>query len=397
MIDNDNQDRDPELEEPRKPRSRKRFGFFMLFTGILLGACLAFGVTMLTGGRLLTAAQSDYYSGMDKVFGKAYTMQTMFEKNAYYDYNGDEVSETATNAVASSLTDDEYVKYYTAAEYENLERNYIKAYVGIGLACTEQDGAIVVTRLISDSPADEAGIKVGDVIVKIDDKAVDSLKTANDLLSGEAGEAVTVVIKSGDKTESHKMNRVELEEECIEYGVLEDADAIGYIRLFKFRENSSKEFDSAVKYLKNKGCTKLIIDFRGNPGGLKEEGVKVADRLLPAGKIMTEKSKNKDDEVEKSDASSIDIEYVLLVDENTASAAEIVAAAVKDNAGGTIIGKTTYGKGLIQTIHKFEDGTAIKYTTGEYLSPNGKSINKNGVEPDITSDDPLQDAIKQLS
>ena len=163
----------------------------------------------------------------------------------------------------------------------------------------------------------------------------------------------------------------------------EDDPSVGYIRISLFSKNTDKEFKNAVKDLKNKGCDKFILDLRDNGGGLTDISVEIADYLLPACKIMTDVTKSGSETVYNSDDKSADLKLVVLVNGNTASASEILTAALKENNAATIIGSRTYGKGVTQISRMFSDGSAAKLTVSEYLTPKGNHVNDNGIEPDI--------------
>ena len=178
------------------------------------------------------------------------------------------------------------------------------------------------------------------------------------MISGEAGTKVTLTVKRGDKTLDFDLTRQKIETDSVGYSVLEDHPEIGYINIASFIKGTDDEFKMAVKDLKSKGCTKFIIDLRDNGGGLTDSSIEIADYLLPACKIMSENTKDGTETVYNSKASSADLDMVILVNENTASASEILTAALQDNKAGTVIGTKTYGKGVTQLMHKFSDGTA---------------------------------------
>ena len=174
---------------------------------------------------------------------------------------------------------------------------------------------------------------------------------------------------------------------AIAYYELEEAENVGYIGILSFVKETDEDFKLAVRDLENKGCDKFIIDLRNNGGGLTDSSIKIADYLLPACTVMTDVLKDGTETVYSSKESSAEIEYVVLVNQNTASASEILSAAIQDNRGGKIIGKQTFGKGVTQSVHKFDDGSALKYTVSEYYRPNGDKVQGVGVKPDIEAED----------
>ena len=212
------------------------------------------------------------------------------------------------------------------------------------------------------------------------------------------GSEVTVTVRRDGKEMDLTMTRDEIDINSVGYAVSEDDPSVGYIRITVFSKNTDKEFKSAVKDLKSKGCEKFILDLRDNGGGLTDISVRIADYLLPACKIMTDVTKSGSETVYNSDESSADLKLVVLVNENTASASEILTAALKENNAATVIGSRTYGKGVTQISRMFSDGSAAKLTVSEYLTPKGNHVNDKGIEPDIeaTDDDILDKALEEL-
>ena len=271
-------------------------------------------------------------------------------------------------------------------------------YVGVGIGVLEEDGNVVIKEVFAGSPAEESGIKPEDIILKVDGKKPADVDDAVSMITGDAGTKVTVTIKRGDKTLDFELTRKEIETESVGYDVLKDHDDIGYILISSFTKDTDDDFKLAVKDLKSKGCSKFIIDLRDNGGGLTDSSIEIADYLLPACKIMSENTKDGKETVYNSKASSADLDMVVLVNENTASASEILAAALQDNKAGAIIGTKTFGKGVTQVMHKFEDGTAIKITVTEYFRPSGKTVHGVGITPDIEAEgeEVLDAALKEL-
>ena len=260
------------------------------------------------------------------------------------------------------------------------------------------DGDIVIMTVFEGTPAEEAGILPDDIIVKVDGQEPESVDEAVDMISGEAGTKVTVTVKRGEELIDFNLNRQRIETESVGYSVLEDHPDIGYISISSFIKGTADDFKNAVKDLKSQGCDKFIIDLRDNGGGLTDESIEIADYLLPACRIMSENKKDGTETVYNSKESSEDLDMVVLVNENTASASEILTAALQDNNAATIIGCTTYGKGVTQIVHQFNDGTAVKLTATEYFRPSGKTVQGVGITPDIEAyeDGYLDAALREL-
>ena len=253
-------------------------------------------------------------------------------------------------------------------------------------------------QVYDDGPADKAGMKPGDEILRVDDVVPANIDDAVNRMTGEDRTKVTVTVKRGGKELDLKMTREPINLDSVGYAVSEDDPDVGYIRIAIFAEDTCDEFKDAVEELQDKGCDKFILDLRDNGGGLTQASLDIADYLLPECMIMTEIDKDGSEKEYKSEKSAADLDMVVLVNENTASASEILTAAIKDNKAGTVIGTKTYGKGVTQMSHQFQDGYAIKLTITEYLTPNGDHVQNKGIEPDIaaTNEDILDKALDEL-
>ena len=273
-------------------------------------------------------------------------------------------------------------------------------YVGVGIGVAQDDEKnVVILTVFADTPAAEAGMMEGDIIVNVDGKAPADVDEAVEMITGEAGTKVKITVRRGEETLDFNLYRQKIDTESVFYDAVDDHPEIGYINISSFIKGTDDEFKMAVKDLKAKGCTKFIIDLRDNGGGLTEPSIEIADYLLPACKIMSENSKDGSETVYNSKASSEDLEMVILVNGNTASASEILTAALQDNKAGTVIGTNTYGKGVTQMMHKFSDGTAVKLTVTEYFRPSGETVNGVGIKPDIEAEEEAiyEEAIKELT
>lgn len=370
-------------------------------TGILVGVVLLVGGLLLTGGRLLTPSQNEYYQGLDKAYGKYYELIKLIDEEALADYDPQKITDKVLKRVVAGL-DDPYAEYYTAEEYAQFQKKYAKSYVGIGLSVGEKDGKVVIFDVTSDAPAEEAGLEIGDVVVAVDGVEVEDVDDATNRIAGENGTEVKVTVKRDGKKKDFAMNRGKVINKSVEYKELYPKQHIGYIAISGFKQGTAKEFRLAVKDLKNSDYNKVIIDLRENGGGSTDAAYEIADMLLPECEMLSYVNAKGEKTVKKSDASTLDIKYVLLVDEFSASASEMVAGAVKDNKGGKLIGCKTYGKGVTQMTRRFKDGSALKITIEEFFRPSGKRINEVGIEPDIVMKDAhdnkaiLKCAVKEL-
>ena len=255
----------------------------------------------------------------------------------------------------------------------------------------------MVNRVLSGSDAEQSGILAGDELLKINGKNVKSLNDAAELMEGGGDNDVEFTISRGGVVKKYKLARSKVEDDGVTYEVKDSSKHIGYIRISTFRKGTSKSFKNAIEMLKTEDCNKIIIDIRGNTGGVVEEAFGSAEEVLKKAKLGKIVSKKKTKKY-TSDDSSADVKLAVLVDQDTASAAEIFAAALKAN-DVKIIGTKTYGKGVIQTIFKLKGGSVVKLTTAEYIDPNGKRINEKGVTPNVeakSGDVAIQEAMKLL-
>ena len=293
---------------------------------------------------------------------------------------------------------DKYTEYISKDEMKKFTENINGSFVGIGIymIADESSGKIIVHHPISDSPAYKAGIKAGDVIVSVDgvEYGYDELNTIADHIKGEAGTKVKLVIERDGKNIDFEIERAKIETNPITSKMLEKD--IGYLNLPSFDKDVSKKLKEKIDDLTAKGAKSLILDLRNNGGGMVDECEEITDLFLDKDKtIMT--TKDKKGNVQKSvtkNKKTYDLPLVILVNENTASASEILTGALKDNNRTKVIGTKTYGKGVIQSVFNLSDGSGLKITTAEYFTPNGIEINKKGITPDIEVK--LPDTVKSV-
>lgn len=361
------------------------------------GCCLAVLFAASEFGLLGNFISGSDLGGLDESYSKFHEILKMIEDDPIADKDPKTINDEELKEIVSSIGDP-YAEYYTAAEYEDMLKRFDEEYVGIGIGVTEENGDIVIKTVFEDTPAEEAGIQVDDVITGVDGEKPESVDDAVSKITGKAGTEVTVTVRRGDETIDFTVKRANIETDSVIHGSLKENPEIGYIHMTMFKRGTDKEFKDAVKSLKEEGCDKFILDLRDNGGGLTDVCIEIADYLLPSCKIMTENSKNGDETIYNSKSESADLDLIVLVNENTASASEILTAALQDNGACTVIGKQTYGKGVIQIMHRFSDGSGIKITTTEYFRPNGDPVNEVGITPDIDpgDEDALDAAIREF-
>lgn len=309
------------------------------------------------------------------------------------DINENDLIEGAIKGYVSGLND-VYTEYLTADEMSSFTEDIEGEFVGIGVYMTKdtERNLILVYGTIPDSPAEEAGLKTGDIITSVDDVECngDDYDTIANSIKGIEGTKVKIGILRDGEELNFEIERKTVEVKHVTSQVLDNN--IGYIYISSFEGDVSTQFENAYNDLKNQGITSLIIDIRNNGGGIVDESLDIAEMMTDKGQtLLIESDKNGEEEIIKSEKDkTITMPIVLLVNEYSASASEILAGILKEDLDNcTLIGNTTYGKGVIQTLYPLTDGSGIKITTNEYFTPNHNKINKIGIEPDIKVDDYL--------
>ncbi len=332
----------------------------------------------------------------DEVIEKIDTLMQVIDYYYLYDYDEDEMIDAIYKAVMDSLGDP-YSIYYTEEEYNSFLESSSGSYCGIGVVVQQnmQTGMVTAVRPYQNCPGYEAGIRPGDLILAVDGTDITGmdLNAAVALIRGEEGTSVTITLQRDEEKFDVEVTRRQIDVETVTYRMLDDN--IGYIQVDEFDEVTAKQFSEALDTLIDQGMEALVIDIRNNPGGLLNVVVDMLDEILPEGVIVSVKDKNGKTEEYRSDAETkLDVPLAVLVNGNSASASEIFAGAVKDYGVGTIVGTTTFGKGIVQTIFSLNDGTGMKLTIEDYYTPSGNSIHKIGVSPDVEID--LPDELKVL-
>ena len=329
----------------------------------------------------------DLYESYKK-YNKLIGLEQIVEGDFYKEVSEDDLVQGSIKGMFSGLGDI-YSQYYTKEEFESLKEQTSGSFVGIGvyISPTSDDDYITIIAPIEGSPAEKGGIKAGDKIIKVDDQNVyanDSDKAIS-MIKGKAGTEVKLTLKRGEEELDLKIKREEIISKSVDSKVLEES--IGYIKITSFNENTYKEFTEALNNLKKQNIKGLALDLRNNPGGLLDICSEIADDLIGEGTIVYTKDNKGDKEYIKSDSNKLGLPIAVLVNEGSASASEILTAAIVDNNEGIAIGTTTFGKGLVQSVRELKDGTGYKLTTAQYFTPNDNYIHGKGIEPKIIEKD----------
>lgn len=308
------------------------------------------------------------------------------KKNYVNDISEQQLLQMAIQGMLEQL--DPHSSYLDASEFQDLQNDTRGEFAGIGVEVMLEDGLIKVVSPIDNSPAKAAGILSGDKIIKIDEHSVQgsNLNHSVDLLRGKKGSKVTLLILRQGETQplTFKLTRDIIKLESVTAKILEPG--LGYLRIAQFQENTTDDAKQALANLqKNQALQGLVLDLRNNPGGLLSSAVGISDLFLPEGLIVYTQGRNSERDDYHSDNSQLltGKPIIVLVNQGSASASEIVAGALQDHKRALVVGQTTFGKGSVQTILPITDTTAIKLTTARYYTPSGRSIQAKGITPDI--------------
>ena len=379
--------------------SEKAQRIYKIIMLVFLTAIITFMITTITMYKIIGVTNVKYVSNNTNsdFTSKLEYYNNFINKYYLYDIDEEKMQEAAIKGYFKGL-EDKYSEYISKADMEDYMADTTGTYVGIGvyIANNTETNQIIVLMPIAGSPAEEAGIKSGDVILKIEGKEYkgEDLSEATRVLKAEEGTKVKIEILREEETIEIEVERREIKVNHIETEVLESN--IGYIQISSFDEGTYNEFTNKYYELSNQNIKSLVIDLRNNGGGIVDEATDIADLFTDKDStLLITTSKNEDEEITKAKKEKqINIPTVILVNNNTASASEILAAAIKENNENvSIVGTTTYGKGVIQTIFTLMDGSGIKLTTNEYFTPNHNKINKVGITPDYEVEFPKDQSI----
>ena len=358
--------------------------------GALIGALtmlLVVVVALGAGGYFLLFRDGQVINNETKM--KLESLQRIISQAFLYEEEIDTelLRESAIKGYVDGLGDP-YTVYYNKEETIELLETTNGEFTGIGTAITQDPntGYTSIVTVYEDSPAEKAGLQAGDIFYKVNGEEVISLDIDQIVskLRGEEGTDVDITVLRGAQLEEHEVTATR--EVIIVTSVIYEMkeDQIGYIEVSGFEKATLAQFENALEDLKAQGMQGLVIDLRNNPGGNLSTVCDMVDLLLPAGRIVYTQTKDgARDFFYSDDAKQLDIPMAVLINGNSASASEIFAGAIQDYEWGTIVGTTSFGKGIVQQLYQLADGTCLKITTSEYFTPNGRNIHGIGIEPDV--------------
>lgn len=381
--------------------------------GVMVGVLITAFVGLVTVGasagiymfgRNVLGSQADFYTqeepedadsqalDLEQVKNKLSQLQRLVDQ--YYLFEDEIETEKEESGIYQGFLyglNDPYAVYYTKEELQSFMDETAGSYCGIGAMVSQNitTGVATIIRVFEGSPADQAGIRPGDVIYKVDGEevtGVDLTLIVNNYVKGEEGtEVVITVFREEEEAEYQDITvtRSPIDVQTVSGKMLEDQ--IGYISVLEFDQITDSQFKTQIEALQEQGMEKLIVDLRDNPGGELTTVVSMVDYVIEdGGRILTVADKYGTEEVYTAeDGHSLDLPIVVLVNGNSASASEVFTGALKDYGAALIVGTKTFGKGIVQTLLPLSDGSAVKLTTNHYYTPKGQDIHGKGIEPDI--------------
>ena len=366
-------------EEKYTGKKRRWYFLYGVLTACFAMALLYFLTMSLPIGGEPSKADSI------QAFRKTHEVESLIRNHYLGEMDEQKLTDYMYLGLVSGL-EDKYSTYYTKEQYEALTMSQQGNYVGIGISivANAEADALEITLVAEGSPAEEAGILAGDLILSINGESTSGMTSSKgaEIIQTSEDDVVDLEIRRGEDTFKVSVQKEVLEAYSV-YWMLQDKD-LGYIYISSFTGRTPEQFAEAMKDLTDQGMTKLIIDLRENPGGLVDSVCQTLDQILPEGVIVyTEDRDGSRKERYSSGKTPLMIPTVLLVNENSASASEIFAGAFQDYKVGTIVGTVTYGKGIVQDTYKLWDGSALRITTAHYYTPLGNDIHGAGITPDV--------------
>lgn len=388
---------EPETEAGWERRKRKsgvgRGVLFGIVGTLIVGALGIYIACFATGTQIVLTNRGGGLAGGEESVLNTDAVAKINELSAYIDMYYYE--ETETEALKDGLyagllegLDDKYSVYYTEDEYQQSKVSMTGKYYGIGAGLRQDIDTMVVSvsKVYEGTPSEKAGLLAEDIILSVDGVDATSMEVTElvKLIRGEEGTTVHLEVYRASTNEylSFDVERANVTLPSVASEML--TDEIGYIRIESFESDTAAQFEQALANLEGEGMHSLVVDLRYNGGGLVDSVVQILDDILPEGLLVyTEDKYGNRQEYKSSGDTHFDYPMAVLINQDSASASEIFAGAIKDYEYGTLIGTTTFGKGIVQTIFPLSDGDAVKLTTAKYFTPKGNYIHGVGIEPDI--------------
>lgn len=359
--------------------------------GIIKKALITLGVVIFLFVGLFGYTLATNYHGLGNLVKVISLVRTQY----LLESNTDSMVEGAVKGVVESL-DDPYSTYLDPQTFKKLNEQIHGSFGGLGILVGLEDQYLTVVRPYENTPAAKAGIKSGDKIVKInaEDVVGVDLDAAVNMMRGPVGSKINLTLLRNNEELKKTLVREEIKVPTVESKVIPKTE-FGYISISQFTENTPNELEEQLKKLNPKQLQGIILDLRNNPGGELIAATRVADKFVADGVIVHIDYKQGEDRVFSASGQSLNLPLVVLINKYSASASEILAGAIKDHKIGTLVGTTSFGKGVVQTVYPLDNGAGLKLTTARYLTPNKHDINKKGIKPDVQVEQP-EDATVDL-
>jgi carboxyl-terminal processing protease len=371
-------------------KKKKIIGIILLLVVTNVLTFIFSNVLSLTYDNKVILPKDEYnqLSDMYKKYSKNLALEDFIKKNYLKNVDEETLANGELKGMFQSLNDP-YSTYMTKDEFEDFTEHTKGIYGGIGVIVTPgDDNLITVVSPIEGTPGEKAGIKTGDKITKVNGKEfnADTMDQAVKVMKGDPGTKVNITIVRKDKEGNNKemditIVREEIRLQTVSSDIIEGN--IGYINITSFDDLTYKDFKKEINGLMDKNIKGIILDLRNNPGGLLDVCVDIADEFLDKGIVVYTQTRDGQKEYLRSDNDKIDLPLVVLVNKGSASASEILAGAIKDRGRGTLVGTTTFGKGIVQRIKQLSDGSGFKLTVSQYFTPKGINIHGVGIKPNV--------------
>ena len=379
-----------EKKEINKESSESRPGFIRMkkFHFIMLLFLVVFLSAGITTFALAFGDEKAVTVGTERnEFDKLYTAYDTLKDRYYKEVDQDHLINGAINGMVEAL-DDPYSDYMDTSEAKGFHDSISSSFEGIGAEIQEQDGFIMIVSPIKDSPAEKAGLKPNDIVTSVDGKSIQGM-SANEavlLIRGKKGTTVKLAIKRPGVEELVDVSIVRdtIPIETV-YGKMMD-DGIVHIQITSFSDNTTSELVTILNDMKDQGMKGLVLDLRQNPGGLLNQAIQISSLFLPDSEVVLQvedRAGNREKITSKASSDNPNVPIVVVIDKGSASASEILAAAVSESGNVKLVGEKSFGKGTVQQAQDFSDGSNIKFTTEKWLTPDGNWIHKKGITPDI--------------
>ena len=350
-----------------------RYVLFVLI-GALIGATTVY---------LLLGDNKTIVSGYDKKFDPVFEAYNTIKNEYYKDIDDSKLIDGMINGIMLA-TEDKHTSFFNEKEYEEFKTELGGTYYGIGAQIYQtEDNNVAISRVFENSPAEKSGLQIGDMFVSIDGESMlgKTPTEVSTVLRSSDSRKATIVIKRNDEEKTFEIEKSMVEIASVSSEVLENR--IGYISIGMFSSLTDSQFTEALSKLENQGIDSLIIDLRGNGGGYLSTVTNIISRFVDKKTVIYQiRQRSKTEEYYSLNDATLNYKVVILVDENSASASEIMCSALQEQYGAILVGKTTYGKGTVQEMKELPNNTMFKYTTEEWLTSKGNSINDVGVKPD---------------